>query len=67
LGYHLTPTGFKPQTDKVQAILKLQAPSTVKQVRRLLGFLNFYKDFIKNRSELLHPIVKLTRKKEPFR
>ena len=66
LGYTLTRAGFKPQVNKVQAILKLQPPRTVKQVRKLLGFINFYKDFIKDRSTILQPIVSLTKKSTAF-
>lgn len=62
LGYTLTKAGFKPQLNKVSAILQLQPPRTVKQVRKLLGCVNFYKDFIKHRSTILQPIVNLTKK-----
>ena len=67
LGYTLTRAGFKPQVNKVAAILQLQPPRTVKQVRKFLGFINFYKDFIKNRSTILQPIVNLTKKQTPFK
>jgi len=67
LGYTLTRAGFKPQVGKVAAILQLQPPRTVKQVRKFLGFINFYKDFIKNRSTILQPIVNLTKKNAPFK
>ena len=66
LGYKLTPNGFQPQEAKVRAIMALRAPTSVKEVRRVLGFLNFYKDFIAQRSETLNPIVQLTRRNQPF-
>ena len=37
LGYTISRKGVKPQTTKVQAILKLKLPSTVREVRRFLG------------------------------
>lgn len=67
LGYTLTRAGFKPQVNKVAAILQLQAPRTVKQVRKFLGFINFYKDFIEQRSTILQPIVNLTKKNTVFK
>jgi len=39
LGYTLTRDGIKPQTEKVSAILALQPPSNVKQLRRVLGII----------------------------
>ncbi len=67
LGYTLTKAGFKPQLDKVKAILELQPRRTVKQVRKFLRFINFNKDFINNRSHILQPIVNLTKKNVPFK
>jgi hypothetical protein len=66
LGFLLSREGIKPQTKKVEAIQAFRPPTTVKQVRSLLGFLNYYKNFIPRRSELLAPITNLTKKKVPF-
>ena len=66
LGYLISTAGYKPQIDKVQAILRLQPPTNVKQTRKFLGFVNFYKDFIAHRSHLLQPIIHLTKKHVPF-
>jgi hypothetical protein len=62
----LSREGIKPQTKKVEAIQAFKPPTTVKQVRSLLGFLNYYKNFIPRRSELLAPITNLTKKKTKF-
>ena len=35
---------------KVEAIIKWEAPKTVKKVQGFLGFVNFYRKFIKNFS-----------------
>jgi hypothetical protein len=37
LGYILTRDGIKPQSNKVQAILMIQLPTNVKQLRHFLG------------------------------
>ena len=44
LGYVLTRDGIKPQEKKVQAILALQLPKGVKQLRAFLGMVQHYQD-----------------------
>ena len=44
LGYMLTKEGVKPVQKKVQAVLDLQPPTTLKQLRSLLGMVQFYRD-----------------------
>ena len=59
LGYILTREGIKPQTKKVQSILALHPPSNVKELRRFLGMVQYYRDMWKNRSEMLTPLTDL--------
>ena len=47
---------------KVQAILDWQPPTSVKGVRSFLGFANFYRCFIDGFSDLVGPLVDLTKK-----
>ena len=42
LGYILTRGGVKPQQNKVQAILALNLPNNVKELRRFLGMVQYY-------------------------
>ena len=59
-GYvHMDPT-------KLSAIKDWQPPSSVKGVRSFLGFANFYRKFIPNFSNIVAPIVLLTRKDHPW-
>ena len=44
LGYWVTRKGIQPLTKKVKAILEIQSPKNVRQLRRFLGMVNYYRD-----------------------
>ncbi len=44
LGYILTREGIKPQPKKVQAILTLNLPNNVKELRHFLEMAQYYRD-----------------------
>jgi len=55
----LTRGGFKPQPKKVQAILALNPPNNVKELRHFLGMGQYYRDMWAKRSEMLAPLSDL--------
>ncbi|KAL3759593.1 hypothetical protein ACHAWU_009740 [Discostella pseudostelligera] len=59
LGYVLTQSGIKPQLKKVQAILALNPPTNVKELRSFLGMVQYYRDLWGRRSEMLAPLTTL--------
>jgi len=59
LGYILTRDGIKPQPEKVQSILALQPPTSVKTLRSFLGIVQYYRDMWEKRSEMLAPLTDL--------
>ena len=61
LGYHITTSGIRPLTSKVEAIQQLKPPKTLKQLRSLLGLINYYRDMWKQRSHILTPLTELTK------
>ena len=73
LGYILTREGIKPQPEKVSAIQALKEPTSVKELRKFLGMVQYYRDLWEKRSHLIAPLTdlvgecghtKVTRKKK---
>ena len=62
IGHVLTPEGVKPDPSKVEAILKMEKPSDVAAVRRLVGLTNYLSKFLNQLSELCEPLRRLTHK-----
>ena len=54
---------------KVEAIVNLEAPKNVKQVRSFIGAVTFYREMFPKRSHILAPLYKLTETKtrQPFK
>ena len=59
LGYLLTRNGIKPMPAKVKAILEMKSPASVREVRRLLGMIQYYRDLWEKRSHILAPLSNL--------
>ena len=60
LGYNISREGIRPSQSKVQAILQLERHKTRKQLRRLIGMVNYYRDMWPQRSHFLAPLSTLT-------
>ena len=56
LGYHVDANGVSPLPSRVEAISKVPAPTTIKELQRFLGMVNYYRRFIRSAANHLHPL-----------
>jgi hypothetical protein len=66
LGHRCTPEGRLPDESRISAIWKWGPCQSLSEVRTFLGTVGIVRVFIKNFSLCAHPLIKLTRKDEPF-
>ena len=62
LGHMVSEGTLQPCQDKINSILHAERPTTKKQVRSFLGLVGFYRQFIKNFSELAALLTELSKK-----
>ena len=55
LGYIVTPERVKPDPKKIKAIQAMERPTTVTEVRRFIGMIQYYRDLWPKRSHILQP------------
>ena len=59
--------GIRADPDKLAAVHRIPIPTSRKQVRQFLGFVNFYRRFLPpNFSSVIAPLTALTSEKNPF-
>ena len=65
LGINISAEGISPEKSKITKFLdKLKMPKTTKQVKRLIGFTQFFRNNIPNLGEKLMSFYKLLKKDE---
>lgn len=62
LGFYLSSWGREPATDKLQAIRRLSAPTSVKGLLSFLGMIGFYRAFMASFSAVAAPLRELQQK-----
>ncbi|XP_010314111.2 uncharacterized protein [Solanum lycopersicum] len=62
LGNQIIEKGIEVDWAKVEVIEKLPPPISIKRVRSFLGCAGFYRRFVKDFSEIAHPLCKLLEK-----
>ncbi|RVW77955.1 Retrovirus-related Pol polyprotein from transposon opus [Vitis vinifera] len=66
LGHIISKKGIEVDKEKIELIIKLPLPTTVKGVRQFLGHVVFYRRFIKDFSKLARPLCELLVKDSKF-
>lgn len=56
LGYRISEKGTEPLDSKVRAISEFPIPKTVRELRRFLGMVNFYRRFLPNAAQIQAPL-----------
>ena len=67
LGFIVTPSGVKPDPEKVEAIKTLGPPTNVKECRSFVALCSYYRRFVPNFAKISEPIVALTKKYARFK
>jgi hypothetical protein len=67
LGFRLTEAGIKPGIDKLKAVSKALPPSSVKEVRQFLGLCNFFRNHVRNFSQLSAPLTEMIKKESKWK
>ena len=67
LGYEISYEGIKASTAKCAVIKDLKSPTCVKEVRQVLGIVNYYGRFIESLASKADPLYNLLRKDMKFR
>ncbi|KAL1448044.1 hypothetical protein WDU94_012311 [Cyamophila willieti] len=62
LGHIFSEQGCELDPDRVEAISELKPPTNVKELRSMLGMINYVRDFIPNMSDLTAPLRELLKK-----
>ena len=65
LGHIVGRTGLACDPEKLSAVRNWHEPNRVKAVRQFVGYVGYYRRFVKNFAELADPLVALTRKGVP--
>ena len=66
LGHILSTKGIHPLPSKTQAIQKMHASTTPKQLHAFLGLVGYYRKFIKNFVTIAKPLILITRHQVKF-
>ena len=59
LGHIISSSGVATDPDKIVAVAQWQRPTTVKELRRFLGFTSYYRRFVPGFAKLAAPLHKL--------
>ena len=56
VGHQIDATGMKFQEEKLDKVTGFPLPTTMKQLRSLLGLANYFRDHVRNHSVIAQPL-----------
>ncbi|MCP3667576.1 MAG: hypothetical protein GY696_34635 [Gammaproteobacteria bacterium] len=62
----LGPDGITPESGNINPILGAAPPTSVKDVQRFLGAINYFQDFLSDAAAVAEPLKALTHKDSGF-
>ena len=65
--HNFSAEGIRPTEERKKTIMEVDAPKTASEVRSLLGMAQYISHFIRNFSDTVAPLRKLTQKKTAFK
>ena len=65
LGHIISATGVSVDPVKIVALKDWPTPSNLREIRAFMGFVNYYRRFVRNFSKLASPIIALTKTTSP--
>jgi RNase H-like domain found in reverse transcriptase/Reverse transcriptase (RNA-dependent DNA polymerase) len=66
LGHIVTSIGIAPDPKKIEAVQNIQPPKTTTQLRSFLGLVGYYRQFIRNFSEVAKSLTLLLHKDQHY-
>ena len=61
LGHVISPEGIRPDPSKVSAVRECEAPKNVKELRRFIGMVNYFRRFIHHFADRAEPLLCMMR------
>ena len=66
LGHKISEKGIKADKARIEVMMSLQPPTTVRGIRSFLGYAGFYRRLIKDFSKIAIPLTRLLCKDTKF-
>ena len=60
VGHIVSEKGIEPDDDKIDKVVNWPKPTTREQIRQFLGFVGYYRKFVKDFSKIARPLTDLT-------
>lgn len=64
VGHSVSIDGIEPDPDKIEKVRSWPKPTSPEEIRKFLGFVGYYKRFIKDFSKIARPLPAPNKKKQ---